>query len=344
MRRTVSDTQVLGLRAGELVEIRSESEILATLDETGSLDGLPFMPEMLAYCGQRVRVYKRADKTCDTIEKTGGRRMTHTVHLVDLRCDGQGHGGCQAACLLFWKEAWLKRVGSEVASPGAGADAGSGRERLLAAARCDDPTRASEPVYRCQATELRRASSPLAWWDLRQYVRDILSGNVGPREMAAGFGSWLFRQLLKVRGYRLWLGLYDAVQRWRQGQPYPFRSGTLTTTPRETLGLKEGDLVKVKSYTEILKTVDTQNRNRGLRFDAEMVRYCGGTYRVRGRVERLLDEKTGKMLELPNDCIILDGVICESLVSAKRLFCPRAIFPYWREIWLERVEEPSIDA
>src|SRR5262245_45039589 len=44
--------------------VSSEAEILATLDERGAIDGLPFMPEMLAYCGKRLRVELRADKTC----------------------------------------------------------------------------------------------------------------------------------------------------------------------------------------------------------------------------------------------------------------------------------------
>ena len=30
--------------------------------------------------------------------------------ILDLRCDGKAYGGCQAACLIFWKEAWLKPV------------------------------------------------------------------------------------------------------------------------------------------------------------------------------------------------------------------------------------------
>ena len=36
------------LRAGDVVEVRSLDEILATLDEQGELDALPFMPEMVA--------------------------------------------------------------------------------------------------------------------------------------------------------------------------------------------------------------------------------------------------------------------------------------------------------
>ena len=98
------------LRVGDFVEVRSEQEILATLDETGAIDGLPFMPEMLEFCGKRFRVEKRADKTCNTITIMESRRLYDTVHLEDLRCSGQAHAGCQAQCYLFWKEAWLKRV------------------------------------------------------------------------------------------------------------------------------------------------------------------------------------------------------------------------------------------
>lgn len=348
MRRDSSDASVLGLRAGELVGIRSETEILATLDGTGALDALPFMPEMLAYCGRQVRVSKRADKTCDTIEKSGGRRMTNTVHLADLRCDGRAHGGCQAGCLLFWKEAWLKRVPDTRARPGgAGAPLAASprarcdRSRLAKAAWVDDPAPTVEPHYRCQATELRRASSPLEWWDLRQYVRDVRSGNVGVGDVVGAGGFWIFRQLLRLRGARLLTALYDAVQRRRGGTPFPFKGGSLTKTPRATLGLAEGDLVRVKPHEEILKTVDADSRNRGLRFDAEMVPYCGGAYRVRSRVERLIDEKTGRMVTLSNDCIILEGVVCQSRFSAKRVFCPRSIFSYWREIWLEKIDDAS---
>ena len=98
----------LGLRSGELVRVRSVLEIAPTLDVRGSLDGMPFMPEMLQYCGGTFRVSSRADKTC--AGDGAPRRMPNAVHLGDLRCDGAAHGGCEAACKLFWNEAWLERV------------------------------------------------------------------------------------------------------------------------------------------------------------------------------------------------------------------------------------------
>src|SRR5262245_41424276 len=101
------------LRRGDLVEVRGPAEILATLDERGALEALPFMPEMAAFCGRRFTVERRAERICDTVQYTGSRRPPDTVLLADLRCDGLAHGGCQAECRLFWKEAWLRRVTPE---------------------------------------------------------------------------------------------------------------------------------------------------------------------------------------------------------------------------------------
>lgn len=60
LTRSSTEYDILNLRVGELVEVRSEAEILATLDENGELENLPFMPEMLQFCGQRFRVDKLA--------------------------------------------------------------------------------------------------------------------------------------------------------------------------------------------------------------------------------------------------------------------------------------------
>jgi len=81
-------------------------------------------------------------------------------------------------------------------------------------------------------------------------------------------------------------------------------------------------------------------RNRGLLFDGEMLPFCGKTFRVRRRIERLIDERTGKMVGLTSDCVTLDGAVCSGEQSFARWFCPRAIYPYWREGWLRRVAPP----
>src|SRR5215468_7052072 len=98
------------LHRGDLVEVRSPRVILATLDEQGRHEGLPFMPEMIQYCGKRFTEWRRADKICDTVAYSGSRRVRDGVILGELRCDGSGHDGCQAECRIFWKTVWLLRV------------------------------------------------------------------------------------------------------------------------------------------------------------------------------------------------------------------------------------------
>jgi hypothetical protein len=328
----------LNLRVGDPVEIRSAAEILSTLDAQGGLDGLLFMPEMLQYCGKRFAVYKRADKTCDTVAKSGLRRMKNTVHLANMRCDGMAHEGCEAACLIFWKEAWLKRAPGDrqVDVPAATLQQSNTGYPIV-----DGPVRTasdlagtiyvsgqntSEPVYRCQATNLRDASSEMVWWDLRQYARDLFSGNVGIKQFIKGFSFTLF----------------NSIQRWRKGRTLPFDFiGSQTTTPTLRLDLREGELVQIRSKEEILATLTKNNKNRGLWFDVEMLPFCGGTYRVQKRVTKIVNERTGKMLNLPGDCLILEGVFCK---GDHNLFCPRSIYAYWREIWLRRVNSPAESA
>jgi hypothetical protein len=72
-----------------------------------------------------------------------------------------------------------------------------------------------------------------------------------------------------------------------------------------------------------------------------MLPYCGRTFRVRDRVQRIINEATGEMIEMKHDCLILDGVVCSGDRSAQRWFCPRAIYPFWREEWLRRIEAPT---
>jgi len=317
----------LDLKVGDRVEVRQPAEILSTLDEKGTLEGLPFMPEMLRYSGQQYWVYKRAHKACDTIGWSGLRKMENAVHLELLRCDGQGHGGCQAGCLLFWKEAWLKRVKQPDYSPASPPTEEElrGAEALLLkyTTRQEQERRESHDVrYSCQATEILRATAPLPWWDLRQFWQDWSCGNVPLKKLVRSFV----------------ISVFNKMQRLRRGVQYPYIEGCLSKTPSEHLGLKSGDLVRVKPKIEITKTLDRRNRNRGLSFDREMVKYCGGTYRVLRRVERIINDRTGMMMRMPNDCIVLEGVICQGDLNK---FCPRAILPYWRETWLARVPSDS---
>jgi len=319
------------LRANDLVEVRSAAEILATLDADGKLEGMPFMPEMLRFSGQQFRVYKRADKTCDTTHATGLRRLRDTVHLTDSRCDGAAHSGCQAGCLLYWNERWLRRVAPGKSSTGdppqaasttdapatAGAPSQTAVERLSELARRPAAEDGSER-WMCQATEMFAASSALPWWDPTQYVRDVVTRNATIRQVLVGILRWL-----SVR-----------VQ-WRVNHSgVPFVKGRLTSTPATRLDLQPGDRVRIKSRQEIEATLDTSNRTRGLLLDADMMLFCGQERRVLRRVNRIIDERTGALITIPGDCIVLDGVTC---TGAYNRTCPRSDYPYWREAWLHPV-------
>jgi hypothetical protein len=341
---------------GDWVEVRSKEEILRTLDKSGRLEGLPFMPQMFQYCGQRFQVYKRAHKTCDTVSgRYVSRSLPDGVHL-NLRCDGQAYGGCQAACLIFWKGAWLKPVASEESPQGPAAANERGSEEAVAGSACveDDVWRATrhgppgeETKYTCQATELLHFTSPLKSWDARQYVETYRSGNASMGQILGG----LFHAAYCLASLANWprIGrparwLYDRVQALRGGIPFPKRKGQLPVgepTPTSDLNLRPGDLVRVRSYQAILATLDAAGFNRGLFFDAESVPCCGKVYRVKARVEKFIDEKTGKMRLLRTPAVILEGSYCRSLYHGERLFCPRSIYTWWREIWLERISDYS---
>jgi len=306
-------------RVGDWVRVRSAREILDTLDQANELSGLPFMPEMLQYCGKTFRIRSSAHKTCDAVGSI--RRMEDAVHL-DLRCDGSGHDGCQAGCLLFWKTQWLHPAdGPDDAAPSAQSSAPEDWAALLATTRSRVPGH-----YRCQATEILRATSDVRRrdrWNPGLYVRDLTSGNVSVREFVT-FGLIAAMNAFTER----WFG-------WR----YPrVRGLAKASAPPAELHLQPGELVRVRSKAEILRTLNAERRNRGLWFDGEAVPYCGSSGRVLRRVERLIDEKTGAMIHLKTAAVIIDGMECGGKFSSARMFCPRAIYPYWREAWLERLQ------
>jgi hypothetical protein len=305
---------------------------------------------MFQYCGRRARVFKRAHKTCDTVAgPVSGyisRRVPDGVHL-EFRCDGKAYGGCQAACLLSWKEAWLEAIDNNPDCPPQTA-------KIHAQTRCSErdvlratkiDCQAESPRYVCQATELHKFSEPIKWWDARQYIEDYTSANTPITQMLRTFVYAIF--YFGSLANRNTLGrparwLYGACVRVVGGQPMRRARGSIPVdqmTPRHDLNLAPGDLVRVKPFEEILNTINQRNSNRGLTFDAEMVMFCGKTYRVRARVQKFIDEATGRMKTLKTPAVILEGAYCRACYSDQRFFCPRSIFAWWREIWLEKVAE-----
>ena len=240
-----TESTTLDLRVGDVVEVRSEAEILATLDENGELESLPFMPEMLRYCGQRLTVYKVAHKTCDTLTGSGMRRMENAVHLSGVRCDGSAHGGCQAACLIYWKHAWLRKVDPAEAPPVAPtAPAAGACCRLLTIASRRPPAEDGEttvpvPGHRAAA----RGTAAAAARDLGQFVEDVRTGNAGM--------FWSDRAHRCVASYNRMQGLSNRFLpprlRIRGGRHWGFLRGTADKTPTVQTDLQPGDTVRIRS-------------------------------------------------------------------------------------------------
>jgi hypothetical protein len=307
------------LTAGDWVEVKSPPEIDKTLDAQGLLDGLPFMPEMIQFCGKRFRVLRRAEKTC--VEFPG--RVVYKIRefhnndvvLLDIaRCSGASHDGCQRSCVFFWKQAWLRKTSSDQPIPPI---SDLGQDHLLARL-----TTMREPGrYLCQSTELANATHPMTRAEvILKCFYDVLSGSRGLFEMAKYILVPLFLYVRAKFTQRLLVG-------------------NLTSTPVGHLNLQAGDWVQIKSEAEIATTLDKRACNRGLRCDWGMRLFCGGRYQVRSRLERMISETTGEMRQVEST-VILEGLNCLCWTSHVG-GCPREDFMWWREIWLERQPKPD---
>lgn len=314
----------LRLRAGDFVEVKSPEEILLTLDAEGTLDRLPFMPEMLEFCGRRFKVSKRVVKTCTSGTQAGSSmrvfRSDDVVVLDGLRCSGVGHDGCQKACSIFWREAWLRKVDDlslqEMVSP-------EGSEQLRRRLK----TMRNPQIYFCQASELLNATNHMSRRKrFTECVSEVRVRNYSAWQMLRQITIWL---AWKTR--RVFLG--------------PYGRGTKKATPVESLNLKAGDCVEVRSMQAITETLNEKAHNRGLWFSPDMRLLCGRRQRVENKIEKIIVDGTGEMRQLRNT-VFLEGSYCGCPHVAFG-GCPRREYVYWREIWLSRVptqEEGSGDS
>lgn len=314
---TAGGTNSGSLRRGDVVQVRSLEEILGTLDADGTVSGLPFMPEMGAFCGRRFRVTRLALKACVECFDVDRRVIDmrefdgrDVCVLEELRCTGAQHDGCQRGCLLFWKTAWLRRVEDAI---------GNGEEsqvtQPLATSRLR--TKVSSEHYFCQSTQLVKVTKQLTTKDRwRLCWEELQCGNVGVIGLIAAIVQPIFWKL---------------VARFIVPRHV---IGTLEHTPTHVLDLRPGERVTVRSAAEIAGTVDRRGCNRGLRYDRALNRFCGQTFRVRDRLDRIIIESTGKMIPM-RASVTLEGLTCQCHRSAVG-GCSRKDPIYWREAWLER--------
>jgi len=309
LRRWVA-RRVFGHRylVGDRVRVKGLAAIRATLDQQGRLNGMPFMQEMAAYCGSEMGVYRVVDKIYDYGKSRLMRSVDESVLLIGLRCDGSEHGGCQAACYLIWKADWLEpvyaREPSEAVQPSV----------------APAPTAPSvQGRYHCQYTDLADASRPTLDW--RRIVGPWIVGNVTISAFAVAMMTRAFNALQSRRG--------GICYPW---QPLAGNDKSLTGTP-----LRSGDWVRVCTSAQIARSLDKNSKNKGLWFDRDMLKHCGQTYRVRGRVDKIIDVNSGTMIPMKTACIMLEGV---HYSGEFQVFGEQHDFLYWREAWLEPVAQP----
>lgn len=292
---------------GDVVEVRSAAEILATLDADGTLDRLPFMPEMLAFCGKQFRVAARAFKTC--VDDGEMRQFDDTVFLEEVRCDGGSHASCDRGCLIFWKAAWLKMP--EESRNGKANQAAVSEDDLASLAM-------KNGQFFCQSSEILNASKPLPWWEPKQYLWDFRY-NRAPFSLAAK---------------SLAIAVYNKIAARFKLQSWRAVTGSATNgNGFRSLNLKPGELVRVRPLEQIKTTLDAQGKNQKMLFAPAMADYCGQVMRVRDRVESIVLEATNRQRKIENT-VVLEGAVCDGVCHR---LCPRKSLLFWRECWLERV-------
>lgn len=286
-------TALPALRAGMGIRVKSLAEIYTTLDADGRLDGLPFTAEMAACCGNIFAV--RACLNRLFVEGDSVRGIRDVVILDGARCDGAAHGGCGRACHLLWKTAWLETETTP-------------RVDAPAAATFTGP---------CQgvASILRAATFPLPWTQPEQYLDELRTGSRG----VAG----LLHMAMAAMGKQA---------RWYAGKLLPKPAAHVPELP-PPLNLQPGEMVRIRPWRDIVRTLDARGKCRGMGFTQGMRRFCGHAARVHSRVDSLIDEATGQHYRI-TDTVLLDDILCDGALFRG---CPRACHWCWREAWLTRV-------
>jgi len=113
---------------------------------------------------------------------------------------------------------------------------------------------------------------------------------------------------------------------------------TARPTGYSPLHLAAGDRVRVRPRAEIAATLNHWRQLRGCTFMPEMAQYCETTQHVLKPLERFVDERDLRV-KTSRGIVLLDGVICQGTADFGR--CDRSCVLFWREEWLEKIDQPS---
>ncbi len=153
--------------------------------------------------------------------------------------------------------------------------------------------------------------------------------------------SWYLRR--RARALRARIGatrLGGLARRLLRGPRPPAPALTLDPAQIVSPVLQAGDRVRVRPAEYIRGTLDATGALKGCAFALGMYPYCGREFRVAKVVGRFFDEARWRMLRARN-LVILEGVHCDGASSPDTQGCDRMCFYFWRNEWLERVDDPA---
>jgi hypothetical protein len=108
---------------------------------------------------------------------------------------------------------------------------------------------------------------------------------------------------------------------------------------KRTARFSAGDMVKIRPWEEILRTLDADFRADGCLLTEQMHGCCGSIHRVLRVVGNVFDEFEFRMYGTRSPLYILEGLICDGTVREFERRCDRGCPLLWHESWLEKAGE-----
>ena len=328
---------------GELVRVRRLEDIRASLGKDAYCQGCRFTESMAQFCGQDFPILKKVE--CYYDEAKGVMLACDGIYLLaGAHCDGSAFpagGGCDRTCLLFWRREWLEQVDKPDPPEAArGHDSAGSIQPATAtpSSASDPPSLPATPTdtLTCQLRAGGAGASEPTLWRIRRRGRSV-------RRAILRIGNRMYwrshRIFFKVskRLMRLLWPSFSRLQDRAKTEVPPSKKHEPDLSCASTLAsYRAGNLVRVRSWTDILSCLDELNCTQGCYFMPSMKRYCGQEFRIVNAVERFYDEVKGKVRRCRN-VYFLDGVHCDGTGNPHTTGCDRTCYIFWRTEWLEPV-------
>ena len=130
--------------------------------------------------------------------------------------------------------------------------------------------------------------------------------------------------------HTLWRRLFQKFLK----SPRRIKNSKKIKLPLRTIpDFKKGDLVQVLSKCEIKRTLDINNRYKGLLFSEGMWKFCGKKFRIFKKLKQTVMENTGEVKKF-SDTYLLEDNVCDGLAFRG---CSRECYWFWKGIWLKKL-------